>query len=132
MLAEHILTRLARQSGQGVPHLDTSAVQVLQQYPFAGNVRELENILERAMTLCESETIAVADLQLPEYEPTPDEQAATTAEAKVQLEDYLDNKEKEVIIRALEQTKYNKTAAAKVLGISFRALRYRLKKLDIE
>ncbi|MFC1748180.1 helix-turn-helix domain-containing protein, partial [Pseudomonadota bacterium] len=91
-----------------------------------GNVRELENILERALTLCEDNTIQLDDLQLPKTN-----QQAPSHDNKA-LDSYLDSHERDAIQKALEQTKYNKTAAAKVLGITFRQLRYRLKKLGID
>ncbi len=127
MLAHHILDRIAGAYGMDVPQLDPAAVEALQAYPFPGNVRELENILERASALCEDNLIRSADLQLPDVDNEPD--AADQAD---NLEGYLDQKEREAIVHALEQTRYNKTAAAKLLGISFRALRYRLSKLGLD
>jgi len=108
-------------------------------YPFPGNVRELENILERATTLCEDGTINRADLQLPAAPqeaigPALEEAPGTSQEmapGEVSLGTYMDTIEKDVLIKALEQTRYNKTAAARLLGITFRALRYRLKKLGL-
>jgi two-component system response regulator PilR (NtrC family) len=100
----------------------------LLQYRFPGNVRELENILERALTLCSDDAIDVGDLQLRPDEP--DELSASVGDAS--LGHQLEEIERDAIVKALEQTRYNKTAAAKVLGISFRALRYRIKKLGIE
>jgi two-component system response regulator PilR (NtrC family) len=128
-LANHILERLAEQSGMATPVLSKEAISALQDYQFPGNVRELENILERAITLCEGNVIQKMDLRLssgPAASPT------ITDTGKVALEPYLDTIEKETIIKALEQTRYNKTAAAKLLGITFRALRYRLKKLGLD
>ncbi len=128
VLAEHILTRLAQQGNIIKPELTAAAMNTLLRHPFPGNVRELENILERAITLCEGNTIDVQDLRLPlqpSVEPVP-------SNDKLSLEPYLDNIEKDVIVKALEQTRYNKTAAAKLLGITFRALRYRLKKLGLD
>ncbi|MCW9025571.1 MAG: sigma-54-dependent Fis family transcriptional regulator, partial [Gammaproteobacteria bacterium] len=104
----------------------------LQKYPFPGNVRELENILERAMTLSDGKVISKDDLQLPEMVGVSSEDESSHSAEKLALDPALDNKEREVIIKALEQTRYNKTAAAKLLGITFRALRYRIKKLGIE
>ncbi len=127
-LAEHILTRLAQQGHIIKPDLTEAALNTLIKHPFPGNVRELENILERAITLCEGNTIYAQDLQLPQQfsaEPVADSD-------KLSLEPYLDTIEKEAIVKALEQTRYNKTAAAKLLGITFRALRYRLKKLGLD
>jgi two-component system response regulator PilR (NtrC family) len=108
-------------------------------------VRELENILERASALCASGVIDVADLQLRQVTATPPPQAHAGPQAAAQasdptapsksaapLGDQLETIEREAIVRALEQTRYNKTAAAKLLGMSFRALRYRVKKLNIE
>ena len=133
-LTEHYMGKLARENEQPDLSLDESALQALCHYDFPGNVRELENILERATTLCENSTITLADLQLP---------AVTTVTQAVQpppkmttgtlpLDDYMENIEKDALIKALEQTRYNKTAAARLLGITFRALRYRLKKLGLE
>jgi two-component system response regulator PilR (NtrC family) len=92
-------------------------------------VRELENILERALTLCSGADIAVGDLQLRSEQ---NDEAAPAAERGAPLGTQLEEIERDAIVRALEQTRYNKTAAAKRLGISFRALRYRIKKLGIE
>ena len=129
VLAGHILTRLAEQNGITIPSLSKEAMSALQNYQFPGNVRELENILERAITLCEGNVIQESDLRLPSGTAAPPPSADT---GKVALEPYLDTIEKETIIKALEQTRYNKTAAAKLLGITFRALRYRLKKLGLD
>jgi len=128
VLAEHILQRLAEQNGTPTPALSKEAMSALQDYHFPGNVRELENILERAITLCEGNIIQETDLRLPSNIAAP----PAADSAKVALEPYLDTIEKETIIKALEQTRYNKTAAAKLLGITFRALRYRLKKLGLD
>jgi two-component system response regulator PilR (NtrC family) len=136
MLAEHCLEKLARENKQPELTLDEGALQNLCAYGFPGNVRELENILERATTLCENRNITVADLQLPagaEEQELPDtELAAATEPGAVPLDAYMDEIEKDALLKALEQTRYNKTAAARLLGITFRALRYRLKKLGLE
>ena len=129
VLAAQILERLAGQSGIATPSLSQAAMDALLCYPFPGNVRELENILERAITLCEGNVIQEADLHLPSSVALP---ASPTDTAAVALEPYLDTIEKETIMKALEQARYNKTAAAKLLGITFRALRYRLKKLGLD
>lgn len=150
-LAEHILARLSREHNHPPPKLTPEALQALQNYSFPGNVRELENTLERAFTLCEGQDINPEDLQLPqteagvpfipEFQPIPSTSAAPQPDASVpvspppdetNLESYLEEIEKEVIMKALEATRYNKTAAAEKLGITFRALRYRLKKLGID
>jgi len=128
LLSAHILDKLAIETGVKPPRLDAQALTALSAYGFPGNVRELENILERAMTLCEGNTIRTHDLQLPDA----DAGEASHDEEGGALDAVLGSVEKEAILRALEQTRYNKTAAAKVLGITFRALRYRLKKLGLE
>ncbi|MDO9467959.1 MAG: helix-turn-helix domain-containing protein, partial [Thiobacillus sp.] len=97
-------------------------------YAFPGNVRELENTLERALALCENKRITSDDLSLA---PMPASAGATPG-SKYPLQDYLDQMERAAILEALEQTRYNKTAAARVLGVTFRSLRYRLERLGIE
>ncbi len=129
-LVDHILQRLAAEAAIAPPHLEPAAQQALQRYPFPGNVRELENILERALTLCEGDTIGVDDLRLPAAASPPE--AALEVPGQVPLDPYLNDVEKTAILKALEQTRYNKTAAAKLLGISFRVLRYRLQKLGLD
>src|SRR5450755_1324085 len=128
-LAEAILRRLGRRMKMAPPVLTKDALKALESYPFPGNVRELENILERAITLSTTGEISAGDIQL---RPTPGSLAATGTQNAGALGDHLDDIERDAILRALEQTRYNKTAAAKVLGMSFRALRYRIKKLGIE
>jgi two-component system response regulator PilR (NtrC family) len=138
-LAAAILRRLGRRMKITPPVLCKEAMGALQAYAFPGNVRELENILERAITLNSSGEITAGDIQL---RPAP-AVAGMTAGAAVgtvsamaansgALGDHLEDIERDAILKALEQTRYNKTAAAKVLGMSFRALRYRIKKLGIE
>jgi len=133
MLIEHCLKKLAAASDEPAYSLDPEAQDALCRYAFPGNVRELENILERAITLCEGSRIDVADLQLPDNTTdTPQLPDAELEPGAVPLDTYMDKVEKEALLKALEQTRYNKTAAAKLLGITFRALRYRLKKLGLE
>jgi two-component system response regulator PilR (NtrC family) len=164
LLAEQILDRLAQEYRSEAPALSDDALTALAAYPFPGNVRELENVLERAFTLCEANRITPQDLQLgPAGEAAPAIPAAASATAEraeaadadvetsgsaeadddehlgglalapgQSLEDYLEAVEKKLITEALESTRWNKTAAAKKLGITFRALRYRLQKLDLE
>ena len=136
MLAEHCLRQLARRDGHGEYRISNDALKVLSKYHFPGNVRELENILERATTLCEGTVISITDLQLPDTtavtEDLAPEAAPDSNPETLRLDTFMDTVEKEVLLKALEKTRYNKTAAAKLLGISFRALRYRLKKLGLD
>ncbi len=127
LLAAHVLERLARAAGTAPAHLDAAALEALMVYPFPGNIRELENVLERASTLCEDAVIRPADLHLP-----ADTGAALAGAADEKLESRLDDVERKLILDALEQTKWNRTAAARQLGLTLRALRYRLKKLGLD
>lgn len=156
--------RLSQQPGAPKLGVTPSALEALQRHTFPGNIRELENILERAFTLCENGVIQPEDLLLPAptsalsspvvrtSPPSIDSPPPRTEPAKPvmplrhadepktqpmtpvvsDLEGYLEGLERAAILRALEATRYNKTAAAEKLGISFRALRYRLKKLGLE
>jgi two-component system response regulator PilR (NtrC family) len=129
-LADAILRRLGRRMKIDPPVLAKDALAALEAYSFPGNVRELENILERAITLSSSGEVRAADIQLRLTQGTPLAGAGPAGGAA--LGDHLEDIEREAIVKALEQTRYNKTAAAKALGMSFRALRYRIKKLGIE
>ena len=131
LLSEHILARLARDNGlDGPPKLDPQAQRQLREYNFPGNVRELENILERAITLCDGKVISASDLQLRPSAPV--QYSATSAPENAGLGDHIEEIEKRAIREALEKARYNKTRAAELLGMSFRSLRYRIKKLGIE
>jgi two-component system, NtrC family, response regulator PilR len=128
LIAEAILARLSR----GNPaKLDAEAVAALERYPFPGNVRELENILERGLSLAaDPQHITAEDLHLTPVADDPE--FAVTAGDKWPLQDYLDRVERAAINEALEKTRYNRTAAAKLLGITFRAMRYRMERLGIK
>jgi len=123
LLADHILERL-----QATARLDPDARNALLTYSFPGNVRELENMLERAVTLCTSGTISTSDLQMRKTGDSGDDAPALGSKLGEQIEDV----QRQAIVDALEKTRYNKTAAAKLLGLTFRQLRYRIKKLGIE
>ncbi len=133
---EHVLERLAQRIGTDRPRLAREALQALLSYDFPGNVRELENILERATALCEANCIEREDLRLASdtsaLQPRNATSSATPALGEQGLEDYLAEVERQVITQALEATRWNRTAAARQLGISFRALRYRLEKLGLD
>ena len=133
-LARAILARLARRSKLELPEIAPDALKALIGYHYPGNVRELENILERALTLCVEGRITASDVNL---RPGPAAGAGGTGAAgggagEGALEAQVKDVEREAILKALEQTHYNRTAAARLLGITFRALRYRIKKLGIE
>src|SRR6184192_1898985 len=136
-IAEAILLRLARRTNAAPTALSEDAVHALESYPFPGNVRELENVLERALTLSSEGVITPEHIRLrasvpPAATEAPSPGGAAAAEGSTALGSHLESIERDAIIKALEKTRYNKTAAAKLLGMSFRALRYRIKKLGIE
>jgi two-component system response regulator PilR (NtrC family) len=152
-LANHILARIARQAHREQPELTGPALRALQGYAFPGNVRELENILERAVTLSDGPAVDAPDIHLPQTATTgngsdqvdgglhgsaaaapvqtPPEPAPRPA-GEVPLEHYLDEVERQAILKALEQTRWNRTAAARMLGMTLRSLRYRLAKLGLD
>jgi two-component system response regulator PilR (NtrC family) len=126
-IARQLLQRLR---GEAAIEFSPEALQTLRQYEFPGNVRELENLIERALALCEGGVIRPSDLHL-----LPVKEAAGAADmaagSKFPLPDYLERVEREVILEALRMTDFNRTAAARVLGVTFRALRYRMERLGI-
>lgn len=131
LMVESLIQRLATPE-QRVPALSAEARRALADYDYPGNVRELENILERAMALCDGEVIHKDDLYLTESADEAGDDSIVSGERHVPLHEFLDKIEREQIMKALEQTRYNKTQAAKVLGITFRSLRYRLDRLGID
>jgi two-component system response regulator PilR (NtrC family) len=137
LIAETVLARLARQNAAPPARLSAEACRELEAYDFPGNVRELENILERAVALSSNATITPQDLRLHPQAPQ-EESAATAAGAAADglpatpLPAYLDQVEREAILAALAKTNFNRTAAAKLLGLTFRTLRYRMQRLDIK
>ncbi|MDH5389464.1 MAG: sigma-54 dependent transcriptional regulator [Gammaproteobacteria bacterium] len=124
LLVEQILQALAEKSGlTSAPALDRSALSTLMDYQFPGNIRELENILERALAMAENDVITLDDLRLKPRQALETEETTNTIN--------LAGQEKNTIMQALEETRWNKTAAAKRLGLSLRQLRYRLEKMNI-
>ena len=159
MLADAVLTRLAHAMKRNTPKLSAEALAALETYPFPGNVRELENILERALALADGDSIHAEDLRLPAQQSVtpeavasafvsanaaaagnpgapatpPDPRTLGTREtASSALPSYIEEIERAAIQQALQENRYNKTKAAAALGITFRALRYKLKKLGID
>lgn len=138
-LANNFLSRLSDEWQIKQPRLHSRAQEALRQYTFPGNVRELQNVLERALTLCEGHDILPEHLQLPLPSKTAAAHGHTQAAIPAftpagndSLEDYLLHIEKNLIMKALDDTRWNRTAAAKKLGMTFRSLRYRLKKLGLD
>jgi two-component system response regulator PilR (NtrC family) len=136
LLAKHILKNVAKKNSVMSPTLNEQAIAALNTYDFPGNVRELENILERALTWAEGKSITQQDLMLPTQLNSSvlvnNQQSDIVLSVENDLESKLEEQERELITQALESTRWNKTAAAKRLGITFRALRYKLKKLNLE
>jgi two-component system response regulator PilR (NtrC family) len=137
-LVDMMLDRMAAQMGIPRPQITDEAMDKLLSYAYPGNVRELENILERAVTLCSDDRIKPEDIQLKQGQLLADLPELAGKDLAVGeggadgLEGQLEHIQREAIIRALEQTRYNKTKAAELLGMTFRQLRYRVKKLGIE
>ena len=143
LLARVLLKRITAQDGNSKIELDPSAMEALSSYDFPGNVRELENVLERAFALSDGELITAEDLQFSSTAPrNPESRSRKTDTSGVELwnvsdaygdlEGFLEEIERKVISTALEESKWNRTATARQLGISFRSLRYRLKKLNLD
>jgi len=134
LIADAILARLCDANGGTRCNLSKSALDSLIHYDFPGNVRELENILERTLALCSDVEIDKDGLQLESFEASSEDTFVAQSEVsniELPLQDYLDRLEKESIVGALEKTKYNRTAAAKLLGITVRSMRYRIERLGL-
>jgi two-component system response regulator PilR (NtrC family) len=129
LIAVAIAERLAAQAGTTTPQLTPAASDELMRYGFPGNIRELENILERALALSTSQEIGSEDLRLTPPQAAAEERAESSSGET--LPDYLDGLERKAILDALSKTGFNRTAAAKLLGITFRQLRYRMQRLGI-
>ena len=129
-LARELLSSIAERHGTQSPTLSRTAEEALYAYDFPGNVRELENVLERAAALSDGTKIQREDLALQSITPAAAEQDSPVAADSI--DERLERTEREKILEALQKTRYNKTRAAELLGISFRSLRYRLKKLGID
>jgi len=126
-IAQRILERIR---GDANVRFSEAALHALQNYSFPGNVRELENVIERALTLCSGGVIEVQDLLLVPVEHGQPDNASLSS--KYPLTKYLDHVEKQALLEALEQTGFNRTAAAKLLGLTFRTMRYRMERLGIK
>lgn len=142
-LVQVLLKNITSEELESRVELDPSAMEVLANYDFPGNVRELENVLERAFALSDGELITGDDLQFSGASPrnpqsrsrktdTPGAEVWNLSDAHGDLEGFLEDIERKVISTALEESKWNRTATARQLGISFRSLRYRLKKLNLD
>ncbi len=135
LLAKHLITLLADKLQLAeMPSIANNAMQALMRYDFPGNVRELENLLERTLALCDNNIITEDDLWFSENNSNTNLNSQTKVSANktdLPLPEYLEQIEKQAIVQALEKTRFNKTAAAKALGVSFRTLRYKLDKLGI-
>lgn len=133
-LTQKLLEKLCAAQSIEIPLLAPEANKLIASLPFTGNVRELENMLERALALCDGKAITIDDLLIDDEMQATNAAAIQSAPSKdndMSLSDYLEDIEKREILKALEKTNNNKTAAAKLLGVSFRTLRYRLSKLGL-
>ena len=127
LIAEAVLARLAAEARIERPELTPAALEALCAHAFPGNVRELENVLERALTLCEGTSVEVDDLGL-----TPAQAQGAQTRGEGGLGDVIDSLTKDAIVQALDETSGNKRAAARLLGIGFGKLRYQMQKLGLD
>jgi two-component system response regulator PilR (NtrC family) len=133
LLAERFLAEISADWAEGEsPVISAAAMQALEEHHYSGNVRELINILQRAVTMCDGKVIQPADLMLEQIMVQDPSQQAPQREEEQSLDTYMEDIEKQMLEDALKKARYNKTRAADLLGISFRSLRYKLKKFGID
>jgi two-component system response regulator PilR (NtrC family) len=133
LLANRFLAEISDQwEGEGVPEISDEAMESLKRHNYTGNVRELINILQRAITMCEGNVIQPADLLLEHVDVHDSLPAEAEKQDDESLDSYMEGIEKKMLEDALRSARYNKTRAAELLGISFRSFRYKLKKFGIE
>ncbi len=130
-LVNTLLGRMAGDRVEGVPKLSAKALSALNEYAFPGNVRELENVLERALAMCENDVIKSEDLGLQPVRDEPMIEAESQSSSSISSMASLVERERRALIEALEKTRWNKKAAAKLLGITYRQLRYKVEKLEL-
>jgi two-component system response regulator PilR (NtrC family) len=123
LIAHHIIEKFNKDNNWSIS-LEPTALEALQNYNFPGNIRELENILERAIALCEGDFIGVADLQLQDTASIP-------ATEILGMQDIAQSTVKEQIVQALTQNRWNQSATARAIGITLRQLRYKMEKLGL-
>ena len=133
LMANKLLEKLCHHQNIDLPKIDSKALHHMSGLAFPGNVRELENMLERALALCDGKVITLEDLSIEHMQDNVQAQSVShiAPPDEINLTDYLEDIEKKAIIQALQKTNNNKTAAAKLLGVTFRTLRYRLEKLGL-
>jgi two-component system response regulator PilR (NtrC family) len=134
-LCEALLARIAHESGMPIPTLPAALLTQLEQLPLLGNVRELENLLHRAMALGEGQTLQLDQRKPSQQAPEPDTRAAPSLglnATQLDLQSHLDQQEREILVKTLQETGFNRTAAAFRLGLSLRQIRYRITRLNID
>ena len=131
LLTKHFVKKFSQEWGGPALRIEREAMRVLANYSFPGNLDELQAVLQRAVSLAENDCIRAQDLRLSQVDAA-EEEATNLPVVTNNLEQYLENIERAAIVHALENNRWNKTAAAAKLGISFRTMRYRCTKLGIE